>query len=85
MPINCCALLHIVNEMPSFSLWGSAFTRYFPFNRTQGKKTPVKRQINSQHFFDNPLTPGGLPVIQNLTKFGQMTICCMVMTSSVVL
>ena len=69
--------------MPSFSLWGSAFTRYFPFNRTQGKKTPVKRQINSQHFFDNPLTPGGLPVIQKLTKCGQMTICEMVMTNSV--
>ena len=56
------------------------FSRYFLFKGTQGKKTPVKRLINSQPFCDNPITPGGLPVIQNLTKFGQMSICDMVMT-----
>ena len=56
--------------MPSFSLcnWSMSviFSKYVTFKGTQGKKTPVKRLINCQHFFDNPITPGGLSVIQNL-------------------
>ena len=47
------------------NLFGLSFLLYI-LKWSAGKGFWYKRLINSQHFSDKSITPGGLPVIQNL-------------------